>query len=675
MEKTLTREFLLTPANSNAEKQLPLTLLISEIIEIATEHANRLGIGFLNIDASGIGWVLSRVTVEMRRWPVVGEKYSITTWVETYNKHFSERCFSVESEEGETLGLVRTVWVIIDLKSHKSVGTAGLDLPSEIISDRPCPILRQMRHKPFTPQKTVEYTFKYSDVDYYRHVNTMRYVSLLLNQFPLSVYDDNHLSRFEVAFMNEARCGQTAVINSIVDETETPEFIGDVFSKHSTTTTFEMNVDEKPILRARITFTPRKQDHQQPQRPNSPTSQQAQRPNALISTLVSTLSPSATLAMSQKSAELKAEGIDVINLSVGEPDFNTPEFIKEAAKKAIDDNFTFYTPVAGYMSLRKAIVDNLKQTNGVDYSPEQIVVSNGAKQSLANVILSVVNPGDEVVIPTPAWVSYMELVKLAGGKTVEVPAGIDSDFKISAEQLERALTPKTKLIILCSPCNPSGSVYSPEELRRLVDVIARHPQVVVLSDEIYQHINYTRHFKSMGAFPEIADRTVVVNGVSKAYAMTGWRIGFIAAPLEIAKACTKLQSQTTSNPSSIAQKAAEAAFSGPQRCVEEMRQAFERRRDLIVSLAREIPGLKTNRPEGAFYLFPDVSDYLGKKAGDKLISTDADLAMYLLEEAHVATVAGSAFSLPGYIRISYAASDSDIKEAMARIATALQKLS
>ncbi len=393
-----------------------------------------------------------------------------------------------------------------------------------------------------------------------------------------------------------------------------------------------------------------------------------------ISTRVESLSPSQTLAMSQKSAELKAAGVDVINLSVGEPDFNTPAHIKEAAKRAIDDNFTFYTPVPGYMSLRKAIADNLKATDGVDFAPEQIVVSNGAKQALCNAVLALVNPGDEVIIPTPAWVSYVEMVKLAEGTNVLVPAGIEQDFKITPAQLEAAITPRTRLMILCSPSNPTGSVYSHQELQGLVDVISRHPQITVIADEIYQHINFTGSFTSLSAFPEIADRTVVINGVSKAYAMTGWRIGFIAAPLPIAKACSKLQSQYTSNPSSVAQKAAAAAYLGPQDCVEEMRKAFERRRDLVVSLAREIPGLKVNCPQGAFYLFPEVSSYLGKSFNGKTIATDSDLAMYLLEEGHVATVAGSAFCLPGYIRLSYATSDDNIREAMRRIAEALSRL-
>lgn len=393
-----------------------------------------------------------------------------------------------------------------------------------------------------------------------------------------------------------------------------------------------------------------------------------------ISDRVQSLSPSQTLAMSQKSNELKAQGVDVINLSVGEPDFNTPHHIKEAAKKAIDENFTFYTPVPGYMSLRKAIAAKLKNENGLDYAPEQIVVSGGAKQSLCNVILSVINPGDEVVIPTPAWVSYVEMVKLAEGTNVLVPASIEQDFKVTPEQLEAAITPKTRMVLICSPSNPTGSVYTKEELKGLVDVLAKYPDVLVLADEIYEHINFTGEFTSLGSFPEIADRVIIVNGVSKAYAMTGWRIGFIAAPLWVAKATNKLQSQYTSGASSIAQKAAEAAYVGPQDCIEEMRVAFQRRRDLVVSLAREIPGLKVNEPQGAFYLFPEVSSYFGKKYGEKVINNAADLAMYLLEEGHVATVDGEAFCLPGYIRLSYATSDDNIREAMRRIKDALAKL-
>ena len=388
-----------------------------------------------------------------------------------------------------------------------------------------------------------------------------------------------------------------------------------------------------------------------------------------ISRRVESLSPSATLAMSAKSSELRAQGVDVINLSVGEPDFNTPDHIKEAAKRAIDENFTHYPPVPGYMDLRRAIAEKLRRDNGLEYAPEQIVVSAGAKHSLSNAVLALVNPGDEVVIPTPAWVSYVEMVKLAEGVPVCVPAGIDQDFKILPGQLEAAINERTRLVMLCSPSNPSGSIYSREEYAALVEVLARHPRVAVISDEIYEHINYTGAFTSLASFPEIADRVVIINGVSKAYAMTGWRVGFLAAPLPIAKACSKLQGQTTSGISSIAQKAAEAAYLGPQECVEEMRLAFERRRDLVVRLAREIPGLKVNNPQGAFYLFPEVTAYLGGK-----VKTDKELAMYLLEEGHVATVAGSDFWLPGYIRLSYAAADELLVEAMGRIKNALAKL-
>ncbi|MCI6856245.1 MAG: pyridoxal phosphate-dependent aminotransferase [Bacteroidales bacterium] len=393
-----------------------------------------------------------------------------------------------------------------------------------------------------------------------------------------------------------------------------------------------------------------------------------------ISERIQSLSASATLAMSQKSNELKAQGVDVINLSVGQPDFNTPEHVKDAAKKAIDDNFTFYTPVAGYMSLRKAIAEKMERENGLKFAPEQIVVSGGAKQSLCNVILSTINPGDEVVIPTPAWVSYVEMVKLAEGVTVTVPTTVDDNFKVSPERLEAAITDKTRMVLLCSPSNPTGSVYSRDELRALAEVLARHPQVLILSDEIYEHINFTGTFASISEFEEVRDRTIIVNGVSKAYAMTGWRIGFIAAPLWVAKATTKLQGQYTSNPSSIAQKAAEAAYTGSQQCVEDMRVAFERRRNLICSLLAEIPGLKINHPEGAFYIFPEVSAYFGKKYGDKTINDANDLAMYLLETGHVATVGGDAFCAPGYIRLSYATSDDNIRKAVARIADALKML-
>ena len=393
-----------------------------------------------------------------------------------------------------------------------------------------------------------------------------------------------------------------------------------------------------------------------------------------ISQRIQSLSPSATLAMSQKSSELKSQGVDVINLSVGEPDFNTPEHIKDAAKKAIDENFTFYTPVAGYMSLRKAIAAKMKNENGLEFAPEQIVVSGGAKQSLCNVILSTINPGDEVIIPTPAWVSYVEMVKLAEGITVEVPAGVEQDFKITPAQLEAAITPRTRMMLLCSPSNPTGSVYTRDELRALADVLAKYPEILVLSDEIYEHINFTGAFASISEFEAVRDRTIIVNGVSKAYAMTGWRIGFVAAPLWVAKAVTKLQGQYTSNPSSIAQKAAEAAYLGPQQCVEDMRQAFERRRNLVVSLLKQVPGLRINHPQGAFYIFPEVSAYFGKSHDGRTINDANDLAMFLLEVAHVATVSGDAFCAPGYIRLSYATSDDNIREAVRRIADALALL-
>ena len=393
-----------------------------------------------------------------------------------------------------------------------------------------------------------------------------------------------------------------------------------------------------------------------------------------ISERVNNLSASATIAMSQKSAELRAAGIDVINMSIGEPDFNTPEHIKEAAKAAIDANFTHYPPVAGYLSLRKAICDKLKRENGLDYSPEEIVVGNGAKQELCNALLATVNPGDEVIIPVPAWVSYVEMVKLAEGKPVLVYAGVEQDFKITPQQLEAAITPDTRLLMFNSPSNPTGSVYTGKELKALAEVLERHPQVIVLADDIYEHINYTGGAESISRFASLRDRMIVVNGVSKAYAMTGWRIGYLAAPLPIAKACAKLQGQYTSGVSSIAQKAAAAVYVGSQDCVEVMRKAFESRRDLIYSLAKDIPGWIVSRPEGAFYLFPEVSAYIGKKYGDKEIRTSGDYVMYLLEEAHVAAVDGDAFCAPGYLRLSYATSEENIEEAMRRIREATLRL-
>jgi aspartate aminotransferase len=392
---------------------------------------------------------------------------------------------------------------------------------------------------------------------------------------------------------------------------------------------------------------------------------------AQLSERLASLSPSETLAMSQKSAELKAQGIDVINLSVGEPDFFTPDFIKEAAHKAIDANFSFYAPVPGYLSLRNAIVEKLKRENGLDYTAEQIVCSNGAKQSVCNVLLSVIGKGDEVIVPAPYWVSYVEMVKLADGTNVVVTAGIDQDFKITPAQLQAAITLKTKAIILCSPSNPTGSVYSREELKGLADVLAAHPQITIIADEIYEHINYIGKHESIAQFESVRNQVVIVNGVSKAYAMTGWRLGWIAAPKWIASACNNLQGQYTSAASSIAQKAAEAAYKGPQGCVAEMREAFKRRRDLMMDLVKDIPGFKANRPDGAFYLFPDCSYYIGKTFHGKKIEHSADLAMYLLEKGHVAAVGGLAFGAPGCIRFSYAASDEQLIEAMQRVKKAL----
>jgi len=393
-----------------------------------------------------------------------------------------------------------------------------------------------------------------------------------------------------------------------------------------------------------------------------------------VSDRLERLSPSETLAMSQKSNELKAQGIDIINLSVGEPDFFTPDHIKAAAKKAIDDNFSFYSPVPGYMDLRKAIVEKLQKENNLDYTVDQIIVSNGAKQSVCNVLLSIIGPGDEVIVPAPYWVSYVEMVKLAEGTNVIVEAGIEQDFKMTASQLEAAITPRTKALILCSPSNPTGSVYSKEELKDLADVLAKYPDITIISDEIYEHINYIGKHESIAQFDNIKERVVVVNGVSKAYAMTGWRVGFIAAPLWIAKATNKLQGQYTSGASSIAQKAAVAAFTGDQSCVEEMRQAFLRRRDLGVKLLKEIPGIKVNVPQGAFYLFPEVDTYFGKSFENYSINDVGDLAMYLLEVGHVATVGGAAFGAPTCLRLSYATSDEQLTEAIKRIKEALAKL-
>lgn len=393
-----------------------------------------------------------------------------------------------------------------------------------------------------------------------------------------------------------------------------------------------------------------------------------------ISQRVQNLAVSATLAMLQKTNELRASGIDVIGMSAGEPDFNTPEFIKEAAKRAIDENYSRYTAVAGYESLRRAVCDKLRDENGLDYEPSEIVVGNGAKQELANALLATVNPGDEVIIPAPAWVSYVEMVKLAEGTPVLVETSADNDFKITPEQLEAAITPKSRVLMLNSPCNPTGSVYNPDELMALSEVVGHHENLMILSDEIYEHINFVGGVKSIASFPGMKERTILINGVSKAYAMTGWRIGYLAAPAPIAKAVVKLQGQYTSGASSIAQKAAEAAYRGPGECLAEMREAFERRRDLICELAETVPGWKVNRPQGAFYLFPDVKALIGRRTGNRVIASSADYVMYLLEEAHVACVDGAAFCADGFIRLSYATSDDNIREAMRRIREATLKL-
>ena len=378
--------------------------------------------------------------------------------------------------------------------------------------------------------------------------------------------------------------------------------------------------------------------------------------------------------MSQKSGEMKAAGIDVINLSVGEPDFNTPDHIKESAKKAIDDNWSRYSPVPGYADLRDAVVAKLKNENGLDYKPSEILVSNGAKQAVCNAVMALVDDGDEVIVPAPYWVSYPQMVLLAGGTPVHIPARYDQNFKITPEQLEAAITPKTRMLILCSPSNPTGSVYSKDELKALAEVILKHEDLYVLADEIYEHINYVGKHESIAQFPGMKERSIIINGVSKAYAMTGWRIGYMAAPEWIVKGCNKLQGQYTSGPCSVSQKAAVAAYVASQDCVEDMRKAFERRRDLIVSLVKEIPGLEVNVPDGAFYVFPKCKSYLGKTDGERVIKDTNDFAMYLLEVGHVATVGGDAFGDPECFRMSYATSDENIREAMRRIKNCCAKL-
>ncbi|MBN2612532.1 MAG: pyridoxal phosphate-dependent aminotransferase [Bacteroidales bacterium] len=393
-----------------------------------------------------------------------------------------------------------------------------------------------------------------------------------------------------------------------------------------------------------------------------------------LSYRVNNLAPSATVAMNQKSNDLKAKGIDIINLSVGEPDFPTPDHIKNAAKKAIDNNYSYYPPVPGYPELLRAVSEKFKRENNLDFAPEQIVVSTGAKNSLANAILALIDKDDEVVIPAPYWVTYAELVKLAEGKNVVINGSIDNDFKVTPQQIEKAITPKTKAFLLCSPNNPSGTFYNKEELEAIARVIEKHPRVFVITDEIYEHINFTGRHESIGQFDFIKDRVVIINGVSKAYAMTGWRIGYMAAPLWLAKACIKLQGQLITGATTIAQRAAIEALMGDQSCVAEMNVAFKRRRDLVLNLIKEIPGLKTSVPGGAFYVFPQVSSYFGKSDGVNTIKSSNDLCLYLLDKAHLATVPGEAFGEPTCIRISFATADENLTEAMARMKHALALL-
>lgn len=394
-----------------------------------------------------------------------------------------------------------------------------------------------------------------------------------------------------------------------------------------------------------------------------------------LSDRINSLSESATLKMTKLGRELAAKGINVISLSVGEPDFNTPDHVKEAAKKALDDNFTRYSPVPGYPELRQAIVNKLKNENGLDYDISQIVVSTGAKQSLSNVILTLINPGEEVIIPTPYWVSYSEMVTLAEGKSVFIDTTIESDFKITPEQLEAAITPKSKIFMFSSPCNPTGSVYSKEELAALVKVFEKHPKIFIISDEIYEHINFVGKHESIAQFESIKDRVIIVNGFSKAFAMTGWRLGYIAANKDIAAANDKMQGQTTSGTCSIAQRAGIVAYEQGLESVHKMKEAFARRRQLVYELLNDIPGVKTNLPEGAFYFFPEISSFFGKKDPDgNVIKDSSDLALYLLNFGHIATVGGDSFGNNNYIRLSYAASDENLKEALRRMKEALAKL-
>lgn len=394
--------------------------------------------------------------------------------------------------------------------------------------------------------------------------------------------------------------------------------------------------------------------------------------NPKLSHRVNEMATSATLAMAAKARELREEGIDIIGLSLGEPDFTVPEFVKEAAIQAVKDDYHAYTPVDGYGELKNAIITKFKRDNNLNYTPTQIVVSTGAKQSLANLAMVLLNDGDEVLLPAPYWVSYSDICKLAGGIPVEIPTSITTDFKITPAQLESAITPKTKMIIYSSPCNPSGSVYSQKELRALADVLVKYPKIIVVSDEIYEHINFTNDHASMAQFEDMYDQTVTVNGVSKAYAMTGWRIGFIGAPEYIARACNKMQGQITSGANCIAQRATITALESSPSKIKYMVDAFKERRELILKLLSDIPGFKTNSPEGAFYIFPDISFYFGKTLRGKLINSASDFSLYLLEEAKVATVTGEAFGDSNCIRISYAASEREIVDAMNRIKKAVQ---
>jgi aspartate aminotransferase len=393
-----------------------------------------------------------------------------------------------------------------------------------------------------------------------------------------------------------------------------------------------------------------------------------------VSDRLNRLSESATLAMARMSRELKAEGHDVIALSLGEPDFDTPDFVKEAAKSAVDNNFSHYTPVPGLPELRQAIANKLKRDNGLEYTADQIVTSTGAKQSLANVCLSLLNPGDEVLLPAPYWVSYFEIIKLAEGTPIELPTNIESDFKVTPEQLEAAITPKTKMLLFSTPCNPSGTVYTKAELEAIAKMLEKYPNIYVMCDEIYELINFGEPHFSMAAIPSIKNRVITVNGVSKGYAMTGWRVGYIAAPKWIASACNKIQGQITSATCAVAQKAAEAAVAADPSCVDYMREAFRKRRDMMLEMLSEVPGVITNTPQGAFYIFPDVSHYFGMSDGNTIIKDSTDFCMYLLNDAHVALVAGAAFGTPNCVRISYAASEKNLKEAVNRIKKSLAKL-